>query len=83
LTYHDTSPRTPPVSPDGEAGAPEIEITPEMKEAGIEAFCSFDSDDPASWIVIAVYEAMEGARLKSGKGLEEAGCPSDDSSPSS
>lgn len=44
--------------------APEIEVTPEMIEAGAVAFCSFDSrfeleEDAA----VRVYEAMESVRL--------------------
>lgn len=42
----------------------EIEITEAMIEAGITAFAKYDRDDRASWVVSAIYEAMERARLK-------------------
>lgn len=38
----------------------EIEITPEMIEAGVYALGSFDRDDPSEEIVAAVYQAMLG-----------------------
>ena len=43
------------------AGAPaeEIEITPEMIEPGVAASRLYDREDPKSWEVAAVYEAME------------------------
>jgi hypothetical protein len=40
-------------APDGE-----IEITPEMIEAGVTAYCEFESDDPPEWVASAVYRAM-------------------------
>jgi hypothetical protein len=43
---------------------PEIEITPEMIEAGIRAYDLYDSEDPYEWIVAAIYTAMEKARLR-------------------
>jgi hypothetical protein len=42
----------------------EIEITPEMIEAGRRAYEMYDRDDPESWTLSAVYEAMERARLR-------------------
>lgn len=40
----------------------EIEITPEMIEAGVRAFYLYDRGDPAEWIVWAVFVEMEKAR---------------------
>lgn len=41
------------------AGAPEIEITPAMMEAGIEAmYAWYSSNDPPEWGVRPIYEAM-------------------------
>jgi hypothetical protein len=38
----------------------EVEITPEMIEAGIEAYVLFNPlEDPGEWIVCAIYEEME------------------------
>jgi hypothetical protein len=64
LTYHDSPPKTSPALPasPGDAGAPEIEITPAMIEAGIEELSLFDLHDPARWKVPCVYRAMEAAR---------------------
>jgi hypothetical protein len=45
-----------------QACAIEIEITPAMIEAGIEAYCLFDSDEPGEWIVDSIYRAMERAK---------------------
>jgi len=48
------------------AGAPEedqIQITSGMIEAGCDEYELFDSRDRASWVVTAVYRAMEKARL--------------------
>ena len=36
----------------------EIEITPEMVEAGVEAAAIYDSDDSLTDVVTAVYRAM-------------------------
>lgn len=41
-----------------------IEITDAMIEAGIEAYALYDRWDSASWVVSAVYEAMERERLR-------------------
>jgi hypothetical protein len=38
--------------------AGEIEITPEMMTAGIDAYCLFSSEDPGEWIIESVYRAM-------------------------
>ncbi len=46
----------------GGAGAPEIEVTPAMIAAGCDEMELFDIGDRSSWIVAAVYRAMEGAR---------------------
>ena len=40
----------------------EVEITPRMIEAGVEAYALFELLDPGDWIVSAVYRAMERAR---------------------
>jgi hypothetical protein len=45
-----------------ESDGPEVEITPEMEEAGVSAFSHYDSDDPPDWTVRAIYEAMERMR---------------------
>ncbi len=52
------------VAPKEAAGAPEteIEVTEAMIEAGIKASCLYDHDDPKSWEVTAIYEAMERCR---------------------
>ena len=39
----------------------EIEITPAMIDAGIDALCSFHFDDPYNKVVNAVYRAMAAA----------------------
>jgi hypothetical protein len=46
------------------AGAPEdeIEITPEMIEAGYKVSRLYDREDPKEWEIAAVYRAMEKAR---------------------
>jgi hypothetical protein len=50
-----------------EADAPEIEITPAMIEAGVEAFCAFDRFyDTRAEIVAGVFRAMEAARSSPG-----------------
>lgn len=52
--------------PDGiGAGAPEseIEITPSMIEAGVEALAFWDRDDRDEWKVWYVYREMEKARV--------------------
>ena len=53
-------------SPDSEdlAVAPdaEVEVTPNMIEAGIKAFSLWDDGDPAEWIVADVYRSMTAAR---------------------
>ncbi len=44
-------------------GAPEeIEITPAMIEAGIEAYRLWDRDDPTAWKVADIFVEMEKAR---------------------
>ncbi len=48
--------------------ADEIDITPEMIEAGIEAFCRTLGDDPYEEIVTAIYLAMWGQRLRLHRG---------------
>ena len=52
----------------GSAGAPaiadEIEITPEMVEAGISASDCYDFYDPDEWRLAAIYRAMTKARLR-------------------
>ena len=47
-----------------ETGAPEteIEVTPEMIEAGVEEYSLFSSGDRGEWVVAAVYRAMEKMR---------------------
>jgi hypothetical protein len=40
----------------------EIEITPEMIEAGLEAYSVFSSQDRGEWVICAIYEAMFKAR---------------------
>ncbi len=42
----------------GPALETDIEITPEMLIAGVEAFCLSSSEDRASWVVPAVFRAM-------------------------
>ena len=41
--------------------AAEVEVTPEMTEAGVEAWATFRPGDRPDWLVGAVYEAMERA----------------------
>jgi hypothetical protein len=49
------------------AAAPEIEVTPAMIEAGVEAFCAFDRFyDTRAEIVAGVFRAMEAARSSPG-----------------
>jgi hypothetical protein len=40
----------------------EIEITPEMMEAGVQTLTPFSFEDRGVWIVAAVYRAMNKAR---------------------
>jgi hypothetical protein len=50
-----------------DAAAPEIEITPAMIEAGVDAFCGFDRlYDTRAKIVEGVFRAMEAARSNLG-----------------
>ena len=50
-------------SESSEAGAPEIEITEAMMQAGVDAmYAWYDSDGPPEWGVAPIYEAMERAR---------------------
>lgn len=67
LTYPDSDPHTGTVSTAnaGETGAPEIEITPEMIEVGLDAFYEWimmDDDDPRSasrrFAVTEIYRRM-------------------------
>ena len=45
--------------------APEIEITPEMIEAGEKAYYFWDNgEDPAAWIVHDIYTEMERVRRR-------------------
>ena len=46
----------------GQADALEIEITPAMLDAGVEAYCLYQRGDPSEDIVLAIYQSM--ARLK-------------------
>jgi len=67
LTYRDPPVHTrafSPATPAGETGAPEIEITPEMVEAGVLALSEYSSffDLPADGVE-KIYRAMEAARL--------------------
>ncbi len=64
LTNNDSKGHDSPSLPNSEAaGAPEeIEVTPEMLEAGVRESCLYDREDPKSWEVGAVYRAMEGVR---------------------
>jgi hypothetical protein len=39
-------------------------VTPEMIEAGVDAYRLFDRGDPAEWMVSAVYVAMVGAKAQ-------------------
>jgi hypothetical protein len=36
----------------------DLEVTPEMLEAGLEEYALFDSEDPGEWVVTAIYRAM-------------------------
>jgi hypothetical protein len=49
------------------AGAPdaEIEVTTEMIEAGIEAYCLWDRDDPTEWKVADIFRQMAKAKRES------------------
>jgi hypothetical protein len=55
-------------------GAPvdEIEITPEMIEAGIDACAYWDSCDLDEWRVIDIYREMERARRAPNRSLKFA-----------
>ena len=46
----------------------EIEVTPEMIEAGIREYCLFDFEDRAEWVVVAVYRAMVAVALRNDDG---------------
>jgi hypothetical protein len=48
--------------------AMEIEVTPEMIEAGLDEYALFSSRDPGEWVVAAIYRAMEKIRLAHGSG---------------
>jgi hypothetical protein len=67
LTYHDPSAHTGVVSAEAaEAGAPEIEVTPAMIEAGVSTLCEIDSSFYSDVeIVRSIYLAMVGAGVKS------------------
>ena len=41
---------------------PEIRVTEAMIEAGVQASCLYDREDPKDWEVAAVYRAMEAVR---------------------
>jgi hypothetical protein len=65
LTYRDSDPHTSPVLPAsaGEAGAPEIEITPAMIEAGVLAWSQGDEEfDSPDVIVSRIFVAILRAR---------------------
>lgn len=51
---------------------PDIEITPEMIEAGVEVFCGYDSrfEGPED-VVVEIYEAIKAASLVGLRSLEE------------
>jgi len=42
----------------------EIEITDDMVEAGYQASCLYDREDPKEWEIAAIYRAMESVRRK-------------------
>lgn len=49
--------------PGAEPSGNEVEVTPEMIVAGVEALERFDEFfEPKSWAVISVFQAMERAR---------------------
>lgn len=58
LTDHDAT-STP--APTGRLPT-EIEITPEMMEAGLKVCSLLEAGDPDEWLVSAVYSAMERAK---------------------
>jgi hypothetical protein len=54
----------PTPRPGGESPGAEIEVTPEMIEAGVEEYSLFSFGDRGTWVVSAIYRAMETARRK-------------------
>jgi hypothetical protein len=51
------------MSPDRPALEPEIEVTPEMIDAGVSAWALFEAGDRSDWLVSEIYRAMEVAKL--------------------
>lgn len=47
----------------------EIEITPDMLEAGLDAISLYDWSDPGDWIVTSIYSAMEKVRRNKDSGV--------------
>ena len=68
LTYHDSDTHTGAASTAnaGEAGAPEIEITPEMIAAGAEAYLLRDAEslEAPEKTAFSIYLAMEEVRKR-------------------
>jgi hypothetical protein len=62
--------------PKNDPSRPEIEVTPEMVEAGLTELALFDSGDPGEWMVHAIYRAMEKARHHGSGGLGSIAGPS-------
>jgi len=54
----------------------DIEVTPEMIEAGRDAARLYGRDDPKDWGVAAVYRAMETSRRQGSNGSGSAKSPS-------
>lgn len=55
--------------PENESGEPQIEVTPEMIEAGVKALQAWSSTDEYFDVgAISVYRAMQRARLARGSG---------------
>jgi hypothetical protein len=67
LTYHESARHTSPASDvdASEAGAPEIEITPAMIEAGISPLYRFNRNRDEREAVAEIYRAMELAKRNS------------------
>ena len=50
------------------SGAPRIEVTPEMIEAGALELTASYGEETSDCVVVAIYEAMEEVRLRSSRG---------------
>lgn len=76
LTYHDSDTHTGTASDAkaGEAGAPEVEITPEMIAAGAEAYLLRDAEslEAPEKSAFSIYLAMEEVRKRTNCTIDQS-----------